>query len=698
VPRQVTRVEEMAIISGGSGSDFLNGTATKDQIFGNGGNDTLIGNSGADSLYGGAGNDLLDGGGGNDFLDGGTGVDTARYDIATAIYAVLGNGSVQFLGTSWLNETLVSIENFVAGSGNDSIVGSGGANAIWGGAGNDYISGADGSDTLDGGVGADTLIGGPGPESDRRALEVDRDVVRYDWALTRVTADLAAGTVSVQGGETDEVRYVADVWGGTVADELRGDVEDNALRGGGGADTLYGAEGDDTLWGQSGRDLLDGGGGADTAVYSDNSTPVRVDLASDTATFIGQSWQAETLVSIENVVGGSGADTLLGDAGANVLQGGAGADRLDGRGGADTVSFFGEAQGVLINLASQRAGSIGSAVRDTLVSIENGRGGAGNDSMVGSAGANVLDGAGGSDVINAGAGNDTIMLSSGMDAIDGGAGSDTLVFDQTYEHYGNGYREYGIDERWGYFWWFYGPTDTTLAINLNSSSTLYYGGSGTTTLTGIENVTTGVGNDLVYGSEVANVISVGHGANYVEAQGGNDTVYGGNYALDDTTWYYTDDRDANEAIHGGEGNDRIVGAAQAFGDEGNDTLVAGWFGAQEMTGGAGADRFEFSGDVVFTDLFGFVYSQSGTIADFDPSEGDRLVFNREDDSAPAPVFMGSVDSVEDLGVGEYGIVDGNRVELVVGFSESIYGEFPVGPTVVLDGFTGTFTEADVLFV
>ena len=290
------------------------------------------------------------------------------------------------------------------------------------------------------------------------------------------------------------------------------------------------------------------------------------------------------------------------------------------------------------------------------------------------------------------------MLSSGTDSINGGAGTDTLVFDQPYERYSNGYHEYVIDERFGYFWSFYGPTDTTLAINLNSSSTLYYGGSGTSTLTGIENVTTGVGNDLVYGSAGANVISVGHGANYVEAQGGNDTVYGGNYALDATTWYYTDDRDANERLYGGDGDDRIVGAAQAFGDEGNDTLVAGWFSEQEMTGGAGADRFEFSGDVVFNGIFAFMYTQSGVVTDFDPSEGDRLVIDREDDSAPAPVFRGSVASVEDLAAGEYVIVDGNRFELVVAIVDTMYGDVFVGPSVVLDGFTGTFTEADVLFV
>ena len=62
------------------------------------------------------------------------------------------------------SESLSSIENFIAGSGDDTIYGgfygSGGANALWGGAGNDYIVGSGGGDTLDGGTGSDTLFGG----------------------------------------------------------------------------------------------------------------------------------------------------------------------------------------------------------------------------------------------------------------------------------------------------------------------------------------------------------------------------------------------------------------------------------------------------------------------------------------------------------------------------------------------------------
>jgi Ca2+-binding RTX toxin-like protein len=43
--------------------------------------------------------------------------------------------------------------------------------------------------------------------------------------------------------------------------------------------------------------------------------------------------------SIENLVGGSSADTLVGDSGANLLTGGEGGDSLWGKGGADVFAY-----------------------------------------------------------------------------------------------------------------------------------------------------------------------------------------------------------------------------------------------------------------------------------------------------------------------------------------------------------------------
>ncbi|MGV6821255.1 MAG: calcium-binding protein, partial [Parvularcula sp.] len=51
----------------------------------------------------------------------------------------------------------------------------------------------------------------------------------------------------------------------------------------------------------------------------------------------GNDAAGDQYTSIENVIGGTGDDTLTGDGLANQLEGGAGADTLDGAGGADTL-------------------------------------------------------------------------------------------------------------------------------------------------------------------------------------------------------------------------------------------------------------------------------------------------------------------------------------------------------------------------
>ena len=50
----------------------------------------------------------------------------------------------------------------------------------------------------------------------------------------------------------------------------------------------------------------------------------------------------DTIKNIENVYGGSGADTLTGDGLANVLYGGSGNDLLKGGAGADTLNGGGD--------------------------------------------------------------------------------------------------------------------------------------------------------------------------------------------------------------------------------------------------------------------------------------------------------------------------------------------------------------------
>lgn len=697
----------MATIRGTEGNNYLYGTSAADQIFGLGGNDELRGGGGNDSLYGGAGADTLDGQGGNDLLDGGDGIDTVLYEYnVTPINASLVQGTVTFPGTGWATERLVSIENIVAGAGNDTLIGNAQSNLLVGG---------DGNDLLDGGYGADSIYGGAGP-SDWGEYD-DFDIVRYDWATVALTATLD-GQVIFAGlpNETDEIRGVEAIWSGSGADSLTGNGAANELRGGGGKDTLVGGGGDDTLWGQGGQDRLDGGLGNDIVVYSDNTTPVRIDLVAQLVSFPGQNWPAETLVSVEGAIGGSGNDTLIGTAGANLFDGGAGADSIVGGGGVDTLSLA-TAGASVINLTTGRGNAVGSAAQDSFSSIENVIGSSGNDAITGSAGANYLLGAAGNDTIaggggadtlfggagkdkvSGGAGKDQIELSAGGDEIDGGAGIDVLILDQDYETFGG--TTYYYDHPVSYEF-FDGPTAPTARIDLAAGVTeLLSVWSGKGTVSNIENVTTGAGNDVVIGNSSANIISVGHGANKVDGRGGNDLIIGSNAENDDDLSYYTfdDDRDLLEELNGGAGNDTLIGGTRMSGDAGNDRLVAGWE-HHTMTGGQGADRFVFS-DRFYTDWYKghWFDAQRGTITDFNRAQGDRIVIEHDPSSGAAPVFVGSVESRFDLEEGEIGQI-GNTIFLALDRDYEYwvdYYEFVEGLEITLENFDGQLRVSDFMF-
>jgi len=111
---------------------------------------------------------------------------------------------------------------------------------------------------------------------------------------------------------------------------------DDTITGTDGDDAIFGEAGNDILIGGAGSDLLDGGDGIDTADFSalDPDSPLYIDLGEGEAT-VGDD--LDTLVSIENVIGGAGDDIIVGSDGDNVLAGGLGDDTFTGGGGDDTI-------------------------------------------------------------------------------------------------------------------------------------------------------------------------------------------------------------------------------------------------------------------------------------------------------------------------------------------------------------------------
>ena len=251
------------------------------------------------------------------------------------------------------------------GSGDDVIDLSaiGVATAIYGGSGNDILEGGTGNDLLDGGTGADEMHGNG-----------SIDTADYGTRTAAVTVTLADGNNNDgQTGEWDNVfADVENVNGGSGNDVLRGSSVANVLRGSGGNDQLFGGAGNDTLLGNSGNDLL------------------------------------------------------RGEAGNDRLDGGSGADDMSGGDGTDTLDYGARTGALYVGLGTYaddgEAGEHDNARNDNEVVI----GGAGRDTIIGTAAANVFYGGGGDDLLYGRGGNDTFYAGSGRNRLFGEDGDDTF--------------------------------------------------------------------------------------------------------------------------------------------------------------------------------------------------------------------------------------------------------------------------------
>jgi Ca2+-binding RTX toxin-like protein len=470
-------------------------------VVGTSGNDTFNPGKGAIAIDGGAGNDTL-------ILDNST--DTAN---TTIDYKNTSNGKIT--GGFNVGMTFKNIESvmFASGSGNDKIdvsaaTGSFGKVGVTTGAGNDTIIGSltgifnnynsgDGHDVLtagngsgntyNGGAGNDTLIAGGGADTLSGGSGNDTYIVKS--TTNTITEAANQGTDTVQSSVTFSIATLTNIENllltGTNNINGTGNSLNNTIIGNSGNNILTGGEGNDYLVGGAGNDNLNGGAGNDT---------LRGDAGND------------------NIDGGVGTNTLLeiGDVNFTATN-----STLTGL-GTDTFTNIQTVQ--LVGGSSNNTINASTLTTRVIVSGRDGNdiitGGTANDVLYGENGDDTLAGGNGNDYLTGGQGNDTLLGGAGNDYLIGGAGNDTYIFNtnaaQGTDVIGEAVNG-GIDSI---------EFTGTIAVNINLSVTTVQNIKDllVLTVTQVENVTGGSGNDRISGNDRDNFIKGG---------GGNDFLTGG---------------------------------------------------------------------------------------------------------------------------------------------------------------------------
>jgi Ca2+-binding RTX toxin-like protein len=327
---------QMTIIVGTDGDDVLVGTEGDDLILAGAGDDTIIAATGNDAIDAGAGDDTIvaQSGDGDDIIDGGDDTDTLDMSSIDADVTVdLDAATARSVDTG--NDVVTNIENVVTGSGDDTVTGSDDANVIDTGAGNDTVTAAAGADAIDAGTGDDTIVAEAGDGNDIIDGGGGTDTLDMSTIDADVTVDLDAATARSADTGNDTVTNIENIVTGSGDDTVTGSDDaniidtgagDDAVTAAAGADVIDAGAGDDTIVAQSGDgdDIIDGGGGTDTLDMSTIDADVTVDLDAGTAN--SHDTGNDVVTNVENVVTGSGDDTIVANDAVNEFSGGTGND------------------------------------------------------------------------------------------------------------------------------------------------------------------------------------------------------------------------------------------------------------------------------------------------------------------------------------------------------------------------------------
>jgi choice-of-anchor C domain-containing protein len=316
----------------------------------------------------------------------------------------------------------------------------------------------------------------------------------------------------------------------------------------------------------------------------------------------------------DSLGGLAGNDTIIGNAGNDTLNGGAGVDSLIGNAGNDTY-IIDDLNDVIVENANEGTDTVQTSINFDLTATNlenitllgtdnlNATGNGFNNTLIGNDGNNLLQGLAGNDNLDGKAGNDTLV---------GGAGNDTYTIDAGDTIVENANE--GTDAVKAGFSYILANTLENLTLlatgNIdgtgNNSNNGLTGNNGNNRLEGLagnDNLNGGLGNDTLVGGSGNDNYTIDGGDTLIEnLNEGTDTVTASfTYTLGDNLENLNLSGNAaingtgntlNNSLNGNSGNNLLIGL------EGNDSLD-GKAGNDTLEGGAGDDAYTIdAGDTI----------------------------------------------------------------------------------------------------
>lgn len=473
-----------------------------------------------------------------DFLAGsGVAINDRDGSTMQALADINGTGDADLIAAGLNNDTVN------AGAGNDHVWGGDGHDTIFGGSGADTLSGNRGDDQLTGGTGSDTFV-----FEGRFGTDVVTDFDEYDdnekIDLTGVSEivdwnDLVTNHMADVGNDVE----ITDGNGNTIT---LSNTHFNSLDA---DDFIFGAPGgipSSAVEGTSGDDVIN-------SAYVDSDG----DSMSD---------------GDDIAYGFDGDDQITGHKGDDVIFGGDGNDTISGT--KQNNMLHGDAGNDVINSGQHASELFGGTGDDHLIGAMTKGGG---HELTGGAGADVFE----FDHASSNKVDDAVITDFNLN-------DDTLILMGQTVDFVNAQAGITLTDNAAGVLVEYGDDDFVMLNGVNLGPNGQVDGSSST-----DNIYVGFtdgqgesvtdGDDIIFGFAGDDSIAGGKGDDVIYGGDGDDDINGNKH---------------NNMLYGDAGNDNISSgqhASELFGGTGDDQLTGVMIkgGGHEMTGGSGADVFEF---------------------------------------------------------------------------------------------------------